>query len=289
VQPWQGQRSRSLARHARPPRSEAGSGPRGAGSAAPPSLAGGAVPKPRRRAGLDDFACPRWERAGQKDYQACHLRKAVLLEELWNSNRTAFPEILQHYFGWLGDHAVLKGLAQQLGHGFGWSMLLMLSAPPSVVECLEFDDAGVVARTSLDARLDPEGAKLAARHGFKDLSLEIARPLLGDSPFGGLIRTVGDRWVPFATHMGLMASAGEPRWRGRGIRGADPAIIARLVALEVPGVARPLRGVFQRGYMSWRKRRPRLARGQLPDRGALLAVGGGDRGPRAAQPHLPGR
>ena len=57
------------------------------------------------------------------------------------------------------------------------------------------------------------GAKLSAKHGFKDLShlslsreafvskeshppsqgLNIARPLVGDSRFGGLVRSVGER------------------------------------------------------------------------------------------------
>ncbi len=68
------------------------------------------------------------------------------------------------------------------------------------------------------------GAKLSQKHGFKDLSalsavassdvwcglwpkrgLNIARPLVGDTRFGGIVRSVGDKIVPVACNFGFLA------------------------------------------------------------------------------------
>lgn len=74
------------------------------------------------------------------------------------------------------------------------------------------------------------GAKLSQKHGFKDLSplschcfdvwcglrglwpkwgLNIARPLVGDTRFGGIVRSVGDKIVPVACNFGFLASPNE--------------------------------------------------------------------------------
>jgi hypothetical protein len=85
---------------------------------------------------------------------------------------SSIPKNLQQQFSFIGDNAVIAHLAEQLGHGclgsdhftlshfsckinvvsmvshvsalrFGWSMLLVLSAPPSNVDILDFTDNGV--------------------------------------------------------------------------------------------------------------------------------------------------
>jgi len=182
-----------------------------------------------RRVGLDEVTCPRQDRSTRQEYYGCHLQKAKALEDLWHSNRAGFPRNLEHQFGMLADKELLMKVAQQLGNGFGWSMLLVLSAPPSEIEVLRFAPNGVSATTSLD--WDSDGARLSARHHFKDLALDIARPLLGDTRFGGLVRAVGERWLRFATNLAVVLSVGEPRWRDRDLRGADFATIAELFAL----------------------------------------------------------
>jgi len=185
-----------------------------------------------RVAGLDGFVCPRIDKSTRKEYYGCHLKKAIMLEELWFSDRDKFPENLQRQFRQLADRELLMRIAHQLGHGFGWSMLLVLSAPPSDIETLEFTQNGVQALTSLDQSI--KGWKLAARHHFKDLALDIARPLLGDTRFGGLIREVGERWLRFATNFAVVLSVGEPRWRPRGLKGADSAALAEIFTPRRP-------------------------------------------------------
>jgi len=175
-------------------------------------------------AGLDGWACPQIDKSTRQEYYGCHLKKAIMLEDLWFADRAKFPKNLQTQFRQLADRELLMRLAVQLGHGFGWSMLLVLSAPPSDIHTLEFTPKGVRALTSLDQSL--KGAKLAVRHNFKDLALDIARPLLGDTRFGSLIRDVGERFSRFATNFAVVLSVGEPRWRPRDLKGADPAAIA---------------------------------------------------------------
>ncbi|CAE7361955.1 mdn1 [Symbiodinium pilosum] len=178
------------------------------------------------KAGLDSFTCPSIKSVSQEEYYQCHLKKALLMEDFWKNNRTLIPKKLQHQFAFIGDNTVISHLSEQLGHGFGWSMLLVLSAPPSVVNTLEFSDNGVRGTSVHDK--NQAGAKLAAKHGFKDLSLNIARPLVGDSRFGGLVRSVGERIMPLASNFGILCSVGEPRWRSKNIRGADPKVVATI-------------------------------------------------------------
>ncbi|CAE7789739.1 unnamed protein product [Symbiodinium necroappetens] len=178
------------------------------------------------KAGLDSFTCPSIKSVNQEEYYQCHLKKALVMEEFWKANRTLIPKNLQHQFAFIGDNTVISHLSEQLGHGFGWSMLLVLSAPPSTVETLEFSENGVRGTSIHDK--NQAGAKLSAKHGFKDLSLNIARPLVGDTRFGGLVRSVGERIMPVACNFGILCSVGEPRWRSKGIRGADPKVVASL-------------------------------------------------------------
>ncbi|CAJ1352349.1 unnamed protein product [Effrenium voratum] len=178
------------------------------------------------KAGLDNLVCPSIKSVSQQAYYECSLKKALMLEDFWKQNRSMIPKNLQHQFAFIGDNAVISHVAEQLGHGFGWSMLLVLSAPPSVVDSIEFSDNGVRGTSSHDK--NQAGAKLSQKHGFKDLSLNIARPLVGDTHFGGFIRSVGERMVPIATNFGILCSVGEPRWRPRNIRGADPRVVASI-------------------------------------------------------------
>merc|ERR1719264_2071162 len=126
-------------------------------------------------------------------------------------------------------------------------MLLVLSAPPSTIDELRFRARGVSARTTLDGPHD--GAKLAERHGFKDLALDIARPLLGDTRFGGLIRRVGERWLRYATNFAVVLSVDEPRWRSRKIRGADAHSMADIFSRRA--TAREKRPGRSSGCVSW--------------------------------------
>jgi len=142
-------------------------------------------------------------------------------------------------------------VAKKLGNGFGWGMLLFVSAPPSCLDTLTFDSHGLVAATtSLDRSVD--GWRLAVRHRYKDLALDIARPLLGDTHFGSLIRVVGERWLWLATNFAVVLSVGEPRWRGRGIRGADPVAIAEMLSAH--------HRISGTGTLDWRHHRERRDR-----------------------------
>jgi len=183
------------------------------------------------RSGLDEWACPRQDLASRKEYYTCHLKKAQLLEALWDNDRERFPKNLAWLFGTLAKRELIMQVAKKLGNGFGWGMLLFVSAPPSCLDTLTFDSNGLVAATtSLDRSAD--GWRLAMRHRYKDLALDIARPLLGDTHFGSLVRAVGERWLRVATNFAVVLSVGEPRWRGRGIRGADPGAIADVFTIR---------------------------------------------------------
>jgi len=179
-----------------------------------------------QKAGLDSFTCPSIKSVSQEEYYQCHLKKALLMEEFWKDNKTMIPKNLQYQFSFIGDNSIISHLSEQLGHGFGWSMLLVLSAPPSIVNTLEFSDNGVRGTSVHDKT--QAGAKLSQKHGFKDLSLNIARPLVGDSRFGGMVRSVGERILPVAANFGILCSVGEPRWRSKGIRGADASVVASI-------------------------------------------------------------
>lgn len=178
------------------------------------------------KAGLDSFTCASIKSVSQEEFYQCHLKKALMLEDFWKNNRSSIPKNLQQQFSFIGDNAVIAHLAEQLGHGFGWSMLLVLSAPPSNVDILDFTDNGVKGSSSHDR--SQAGAKLSQKHGFKDLSLNTAWPLVGDTRFGGIVRSVGDRIVPVACNFGILCSVGEPRWRSRNIRGADAKVVASM-------------------------------------------------------------
>lgn len=198
------------------------------------------------RAGLDSSVCPELKKVSQQEYHNCHLEKALVLEEFWKANRSLIPKNLQHQFSFIGDNSIIFQLSEQLGHGFGWSMLLVLSSPPSVVQTLEFSETnGVMGTSTLDKA--QAGSRLAKRHGFKDLSLNIARPLVGDSRFGSLVRTVGEKFMLMACNFGILCSVGEPRWRGRGLKGADPQAIADLLSLQG--------GSSGRGCLTWKARK----------------------------------
>lgn len=198
------------------------------------------------RAGLDASVCPEFKAVSQQDYHNCHLEKAIVLEEFWKVNRSMIPKNLQHQFSFIGDNTIMSQLSEQLGHGFGWSMLLVLSAPPSIVQTLEFSETDGVMGTSTLDKSQP-GSKLAKRHGFKDLCLNIARPLVGDTRFGSLVRTVGQRYMLIACNLGILCSVGEPRWRGRGLKGADPRAIADLFSLQGASGGR--------GCLNWKRRK----------------------------------
>ncbi|CAK8990755.1 Midasin (Dynein-related AAA-ATPase mdn1) (MIDAS-containing protein) [Durusdinium trenchii] len=58
--------------------------------------------------------------------------------------------------------------------------------------------------------------------------LNIARPLVGDTHFGGIVRSVGEKMVPVACNFGILCSVGEPRWRAKNIRGADAKVVASM-------------------------------------------------------------
>ena len=178
------------------------------------------------KAGLDSFTCASLKSVSQEEFYQCHLKKALMLEEFWKNNRSSIPKNLQQQFAFIGDNSVIAHLAEQLGHGFGWSMLLVLSAPPSTVDIFDFTDNGVKGCSSHDRT--QAGAKLSQKHGFKDLSLNIARPLVGDTRFGGIVRSVGDKIVPVACNFGILCSGGEPRWRSKDIRGADAKVVASM-------------------------------------------------------------
>ncbi|CAE7306257.1 mdn1 [Symbiodinium natans] len=211
------------------------------------------------KAGLDAVTCPSLKSVSQEEYYQCHLKKALLMEDFWKANRTLIPKNLQHQFAFIGDNTIISHLSEQLGHGFGWSMLLVLSAPPSVVDTLEFSDNGVRGTSVHDK--NQAGAKLSAKHGFKDLSLNIARPLVGDTRFGGLVRSVGERIMPVACNFGILCSVGEPRWRSKGIRGADPKVVASMFRRK--GSKGPH---GEEGCLTWKKKRRRCdIAGRLSD------------------------
>jgi len=44
------------------------------------------------RSGLDAWVCPWRDLVSRKEYYTCHLRKAQLLENLWDSDRESFPK-----------------------------------------------------------------------------------------------------------------------------------------------------------------------------------------------------
>jgi len=200
------------------------------------------------RSGLDAWVCPWRDLVSRKEYYTCHLRKAQLLENLWDSDRESFPKNLAWVFGTLAKRELLMQVAKKLGHGFGWGMLLFISAPPSCLDTLTFDSQGLVAATtSLDKSVD--GWRLAVRHRYKDLALDIARPLLGDTRFGSLVRAVGERWLRLVTNFAVVLSVGEPRWRGRGIRGADPVAIADMFSAR--------HRILGTGTLDWRHYRER--------------------------------
>eukprot|EP00931_Biecheleriopsis_adriatica_P115299 TRINITY_DN91108_c0_g1_i1.p1 TRINITY_DN91108_c0_g1~~TRINITY_DN91108_c0_g1_i1.p1 ORF type:complete len:373 (+),score=61.22 TRINITY_DN91108_c0_g1_i1:48-1121(+) len=201
------------------------------------------------RSGLDDWTCPGIKAVSQQEYYECHLEKAMLLEEFWKKNRTLIPKNLQHQFSFIGDNAIISQLSEQLGHGFGWSMLLVLCAPPSTVDTLEFTDIGVMGTSNLDK--SQAASKLSKKHGFKDLSLNIARPLVGDTRFGSVVRTVGEKFLRLATNFGILCSVGEPRWRSRGFRGADAQATAEIFGLYRPSMGRS--GAV--GALTWQPRR----------------------------------
>lgn len=177
-------------------------------------------------AGLDSYTCASFKSVSQEEFYQCHLKKALMLEDFWKNNRSSIPKNLQQQFSFIGDNTIISHLAEQLGHGFGWSMLLVLSAPPSNVDIIDFTDHGVKGRSSHDK--SQAGAKLSQKHGFKDLSLNIARPLVGDTHFGGIVRSVGEKMVPVACNFGILCSVGEPRWRAKNIRGADAKVVASM-------------------------------------------------------------
>ncbi|CAE6971327.1 mdn1 [Symbiodinium sp. CCMP2592] len=215
------------------------------------------------KAGLDSFTCPSIKSVNQEEYYQCHLKKALVMEEFWKANRTQIPKNLQHQFAFIGDNTVISHLSEQLGHGFGWSMLLVLSAPPSTVETLEFSENGVRGTSIHDK--NQAGAKLSAKHGFKDLSLNIARPLVGDSRFGGFVRSVGERIMPVACNFGILCSVGEPRWRSKGIRGADPKVVASMFRRR--GTKGPN---GEEGCLTWKSKKRRLVRALQQPKAILL-------------------
>ena len=61
---------------------------------------------------------------------------------------SSIPKNLQQQFSFIGDNAVLAkinvvSVVSHVSARFGWSMLLVLSAPPSNVDILDFTDNGV--------------------------------------------------------------------------------------------------------------------------------------------------
>eukprot|EP00913_Durusdinium_trenchii_P025144 g23603.t1 len=157
-------------------------------------------------AGLDSYTCASFKSVSQEEFYQCHLKKALMLEDFWKNNRSSIPKNLQQQFSFIGDNTIISHLAEQLGHGFGWSMLLVLSAPPSNVDIIDFTDHGVKGALVSVRAFTLAGAKLSQKHGFKDLSLNIARPLVGDTHFGGIVRSVGEKMVPVACNFGILCS-----------------------------------------------------------------------------------
>ncbi|CAE8600929.1 unnamed protein product, partial [Polarella glacialis] len=210
-----------------------------------------------RKSGLDKFVCKGLDR------RPCHFRKAAILEQLWETNRDLFPPNLQQLFGFK-QHRLISSMVQRMQKAFGWVMLATISAPPMNIDTLEFftrkgGNVEALTEPSLDWDTDKRAAKLAQRHDFKELSREVCLPLMGEHPLGGLVRTVSALVLPLGANLVIANTASAPRYRRRGVPGADSNVLAQLFASVSVGVL-PSGGP---GFVTW-KRWTRSPFGQNP-------------------------
>lgn len=238
-----------------------------------------------RRAGLDEFACPRTQ------FLDCHTRKARILQELWMANRTKFGADLQEVFSAIADIPFVMALGKRLGRGtgWGWAMLAVISMAPGRIASLQFapSKGGLTGSRVLhrkrrievlaDTRVDwsGEGAELAQRHDFAHLLEEVCRPLFGFTSLGGLIRASGERYLRLGTNFVVLLVAGSPKWRAKGVRGADASSVVELFGQQ-KALGSLHTGLFrrgrkrERGTVRWRpapniRQRGIRAKRQTPD------------------------